>query len=186
MASGVRTPTVGVSSTHPKDMPVEHADIPVWNAENWFYEDFEVGHQIRSLRRTISEGESHLFNTLVLDIHPYVQDQRFAGSEGVFGKRLVAGAMVFSAGLGLVATNCINAFSYGYDKLRFIKPVFINDTIYTIRTNMEKRPKYKDMGLIRASYQVYKEEGELVLYCEHLQTVKYKDPAAFAGQVEKP
>ena len=68
----------------------------------------------------------------------------------------MAGAFVFSAGLGLVATNCINAFSYGYDKLRFIKPVFIGDTIYTIRTNMEKRPKYKDMGLIRASYQVYK------------------------------
>ena len=53
--------------------------------------------------------------------------------EGIFGKRLVAGAFVFSAGLGLVATNCINAFSYGYDKLRFIKPVFIGDTIYSIR-----------------------------------------------------
>jgi hypothetical protein len=26
---------------------------------------------------------------------------------------LVAGAFVFSGGLGLVATNCINAFSYG-------------------------------------------------------------------------
>ena len=46
--------------------------------------------------------------------------------------------MVFSYGLGLVATNCVNSFSYGYDRLRFIKPVFIGDTIYTIRTNMEK------------------------------------------------
>ncbi len=48
------------------------------------------------------------------------------------------GAFVFSAGLGLVATNCVNAFSYGYDKLRFIKPVFIGDTIYTIRSNLDK------------------------------------------------
>ena len=46
-------------------------------------------------------------------------------------------------GLGLVATNCVNSFSYGYDRLRFIKPVFIGDTIYTIRTNMEKKPKYE-------------------------------------------
>ena len=30
------------------------------------------------------------------------------------------------------------------------------------------------MGLIRASYEVFKGEGELVLYCEHLQTVKYR------------
>jgi hypothetical protein len=54
-------PTVGVSSTHPAD----HSALPVWNAENWFYEDFEVGHRIRSLRRTISEGESMQFNALV-------------------------------------------------------------------------------------------------------------------------
>ncbi|TIM67578.1 MAG: MaoC family dehydratase [Mesorhizobium sp.] len=178
-------PTVGVASTCPADMPPDHALLPVWNAGNWFYEDWPIGQKIRSLRRTMAEGDSHLFNTLVLDIHPYVQDQMFAEREGIFGKRLVAGAFVFSAGLGLVATNCVNAFSYGYDKLRFIKPVFIGDTIYSIRTNMEKKPRYKEMGLIRASYEVFKGEGELVLYCEHLQTVKYKDPADFAGKTEK-
>ncbi|NTJ65576.1 MaoC family dehydratase [Agrobacterium rhizogenes] len=169
------TATVGVSSTHPKTMPADHAEIPVWNAENWFYEDFEVGHKIRSLRRTISEGESQQFNALVLDMHPYVSDQIFAETEGLFGKRLVAGAFVFSAGLGLVATNCVNAFSYGYDKLRFIKPTFIGDTIYTIRTNLDKQPKYAELGLIRSSYEVFKGDGELVLYCEHIQTVRYKN-----------
>jgi acyl dehydratase len=168
------TATVGISSTHPKTMPADHADLPVWNSENWFYEDFEIGHRIRSIRRTISEGESMQFNALVLDMHPYVGDQIFAESEGMFGRRLVAGAFVFSAGLGLVATNCINAFSYGYDRLRFIKPVFIGDTIYAIRTNLDKQPKYKDLGLIRASYEVFKGEGELVLYCEHIQTVRYR------------
>ncbi|RWC16937.1 MAG: MaoC family dehydratase [Mesorhizobium sp.] len=179
------SPTVGVASTHPADMPEAHADIPVWNSENWFYEDRQPGRKIRSLRRTIAEGESHMFNALVLDIHPYVQDQMFAEREGIFGKRLVAGAFVFSAGLGLVATNCVNAFSYGYDKLRFIKPVFIGDTIYSIRTNLDKKPRYHDMGLIRARYEVFKGEGELVLYCEHLQTVKYKNPADFVGKTEK-
>jgi acyl dehydratase len=124
------------------------------------------------------------FNALVLDMHPYVADEIFAKTEGVFGRRLVAGAMVFSAGLGLVATNCVNAFSYGYDKLRFIKPVFIGDTIYTIKTDLEKSPKNKEMGLYRASYEIFKSDGELVLYCEHLQTVKYRNPAAFAGQTE--
>ena len=169
---------------NPNPDPTKHSEIPIWNAANWFYEDFEIGHKIRSIRRTISEGESMLFNALILDMHPYVGDQIFASKEGRFGKRLVAGAMVFSYGLGLVATNCVNAFSYGYDKLRFIRPVFIGDTIYTIRTNLEKRPKYKDMGLIRACNEVFKNEGELVLYCEHLQTVKYRDPSRWQGQVE--
>jgi acyl dehydratase len=167
--------TIGIESTNPKTMPEAHAALPVWNAENWFFEDFAIGHKIRSLRRTISEGESMQFNALVLDMHPYVGDQIFAETEGLFGRRLVAGAFVFSAGLGLVATNCVNAFSYGYDRLRFIKPVFIGDTIYTIRTNLDKQPKYDELGLIRASYEVFKGEGELVLYCEHIQTVKYRN-----------
>lgn len=170
---------------NPNPDPAKHREIPVWNAENWFYEDFELGHKIRSICRTISEGESMLFNSLVLDMHPYVGDEIFAREQGVFGRRLVAGAMVFSYGLGLVATNCVNAFSYGYDKLRFIKPVFIGDTIYTIRTNLEKWPKYAEMGMIRASYEVFKNEGELVLYCEHLQTVKYREPAKWKGRVGK-
>jgi len=165
---------------NPNPDPAKHAEIPIWNAEDWYYEDIVIGHRIRSIRRTISEGESMQFNALVLDMHPYVADEPFARDQGLFGKRLVAGAFVFSAGLGLVATNCLNAFSYGYDKLRFIKPVFIGDTIYTIKTDLDKSPKYKEMGLYRASYEVFKNEGELVLYCEHIQTVKYRHPENFA------
>jgi|TARA_Y100000590_G_scaffold448423_1_gene585041 Acyl dehydratase len=178
-------PTIGIETTNPKNMPKDHADIPVWNSENWFYEDVILDHKIRSLRRTISEGEAMQFNCMVLDMHPYVGDEVFAKEEGMFNKRLVAGAMVFSYGLGLVATNCVNSFSYGYDRLRFIKPVFIGETIYTIRTNMEKVPKYEKMGLVRTSYEVFKGEGEIVLYCEHLHSVLYKDPEKFKDQIKK-
>jgi acyl dehydratase len=165
-------------ATHPKNTPPEkHSQIPIWNAEDWYWEDITPGRQIRSIRRTLSEGECMLFNNLVLDMHPYVADEPFARG-GLFGRRLVAGAMVFSVGLGLVATNCKNAFSYGYDRLRFIAPVFIGDTIYTIKTDMEKGPKNDSMGLYRASYEVFKDEGTLVLYCEHLQTVKYRNPGS--------
>jgi len=163
----------------------KHKEIPLYNTESWFYEDFEIGSRVRSIRRTISEGESMAFNALVMDMHPYVADEVFATEEGVFGRRIVAGAFVFSLGLGLVANNCVTAFSYGYDRLRFIRPVFIGDTIYTIRTNMEKRPRTETMGLVKVSYEVFKHPGELVLYCEHLQTTKYRNPSAFQDQIEK-
>ena len=178
-------PTVGIETTNPKSLPKEHSEIPVWNSENWFFEDVIIDHKIRSIRRTISEGEAMQFNCMVLDMHPYVGDEIFAKEEGMFNKRLVAGAMVFSYGLGLVATNCVNSFSYGYDRLRFIKPVFIGETIYTIRTNMEKIPKYEKMGLVRTSYEVFKGQGEIVLYCEHLHSVLYKEPAKFKDQIKK-
>ena len=171
--------------SEPDKVVVAHADIPLYNTESWFYEDFEIGARVRSIRRTISEGESMAFNALVMDMHPYVADEIFAKEEGVFGRRIVAGAFVFSLGLGLVANNCVTAFSYGYDRLRFIKPVFIGDTIYTVRTNLRKKPRTETMGLVTVSYEVYKHPGELVLYCEHLQTTKYRDPAPFLDQIEK-
>ena len=153
----------------------KHTEIPIWNAEDKYYEDYHVGERIRSISRTISEGEVMAFNALVLDMHPYVGDEEFATKHGLFGKRIVPGAMVFSMGLGLVATNNIHAFSYGYDKLRFIKPAFIGDTIYTIRTMLDKTPKYPEMGLFRVAYEVFRQNGDLLLYCEHLQTVNYRD-----------
>ena len=73
-------------------LPAEHRAIPLWGCEDFYWEDFEIGHRIRTIRRTISEGESMAFNTLVVDIHPYVADEIFAREEGLFGKRLVAGA----------------------------------------------------------------------------------------------
>jgi acyl dehydratase len=169
----------------PSKPNLDHKEIPIWNAETWLYEDFEVGKRDRSIRRTISEGESMAFNALVMDMHPYVADEIFAKEEGIFGKRLVAGAMVFSLGLGLMAHNNINTFSYGYDKLRFIKPVFVGDTIYTIRTQKEKFPKYAELGMVKVAYEVFKVPGELVLYCEHLQTVKYRNSAAFKDQIQR-
>ncbi|MDA7827667.1 MaoC family dehydratase [Rhodobacteraceae bacterium] len=165
-------------------LPDDHAQIPVWNSEDWYFEDFKIGEEIRSIRRTISEGESMLFNSLVMDHHPYVSDEEFAVQAGVFGKRLVAGAMVFSYGLGLAATNCLNSFSYGYDKLRFIKPVFIGDTIYTIRKNLSKSIHSEKMGKLKVSYSVFKGQGEQVLYCEHLMTALYRDPSKHSKQVE--
>jgi len=170
----------------PESTPVElHDKLPLFQTEDWMYEEFEIGQKVRSIRRTISEGEAMLFNALVHDLHPYVADEVFAREQGIFGRRLVAGAMVFSYGLGLMAHNNIHTFSYGHDRLRFIRPVFIGDTIYTIRTNLEKRPRSREMGLVRVSYEVFKVPGELVLYCEHLQTVKYRHPELWQDQAEK-
>jgi acyl dehydratase len=181
---GWRMAEIGTHARGLPGLPEAHAAIPVWNAEDWYYEDFVIGDRIRSIRRTISEGESMLFNSLVMDHHPYVSDERFAVEEGAFGRRLVAGAFVFSLGLGLAATNCLNSFSYGYDRLRFVKPVFIGDTIYTIRENLSKGVHDRRMGKLRVSYSVFKDEGEQVLYAEHLLTALYRDPVPFAAEAE--
>ena len=55
---------------NPNPDPAKHKEIPVWNAEDCLYEDIVNGHRIRSIRRTLSEGECMQFNALVFDMHP--------------------------------------------------------------------------------------------------------------------
>ena len=161
---------------NPNSDPIARNAIKAWNQDEKFYEDYGVGEVDRSIRRTISEGEVMIFSSLLLDLHPYVADDKWAREEGKFGRRIVPGALVFGYGMGLMAHNNVNTFSYGYDRLRFIKPVFIGDTIYTMRTLLNKTPKYDEMGLFTVSYEVFRaDDEELVLYCEHLQTVIYRD-----------
>ncbi len=62
--------------------------------------------------------------------------------------------------------------------------MFIGDTIYTIRENLGKEVHNLTMGKLRVSYSVYKGEGELVLYAEHLLTALYRDPTPFAKEAQ--
>ena len=100
---------------NPNPDPKARYEVPVWNQDVKLYEDYKVGEVDRSIRRTISEGEVMLFSSLLLDLHPYVADDKWAREEGLFGKRIVPGALVFSYGMGLFAHNNVNTFSYGYD-----------------------------------------------------------------------
>jgi acyl dehydratase len=87
--------------------------------------------------------------------------------------------MIFSIGIGLTASE-INpeAFSKGYDALRFVKPVHIGDTIHsevTIATKTDaKKPEF---GTVTEHVEVINQKGEVVLVCDHLLIAKRKSAA---------
>ena len=83
--------------------------------------------------------------------------------------------MVFAIGVGLTA-SVINpvAFSYGYDRLRFVRPVFIGDTITTRTTIAAKEddPKRPDHGRVIERVEVINQRGEVVLAADHIYVVE--------------
>jgi acyl dehydratase len=84
--------------------------------------------------------------------------------------------MIFSIGIGQTASE-INpeAMSKGYDKLRFLKPVFIGDTIHSEVTISEKSDtKRPEFGQVVEHVEVINQHGEIVLVCDHLLVVKRK------------
>ena len=70
--------------------------------------------------------------------------------------------------------------SYGYDRIRFVKPVFIGDTI-TIEATIEQRrehPKRATEGFVDERCAVTNQHGELVLAMTHIYLVARATPAS--------
>lgn len=140
-----------------------------------FYEDYQVGDSRTSLGRTITETDIVLHAGQTGDFFPHHMDAEWCKTQP-FEKRIAHGTLIFSVAIGQTATQ-INpeAFSKGYDRLRFIRPVFIGDTIHSKVTIAEAGPDKKPgYGKIVEHVEVFNQEGTLVMVCDHILLAKIK------------
>jgi acyl dehydratase len=140
-----------------------------------YWEQYQVGAKRLSGRRTITEADITLHACHTGDFHPYHVDAEWAKTQS-FGQRIAHGTLIFSVGVGLTAAGGGEnpaAFSYGYDRIRFVKPVFIGDTIQTELIITEKRddPKRSDRGFVDEQGAVRNQHGETVLVFTHIHAV---------------
>ncbi len=145
-----------------------------------YFEEYEIGAFRETLGRTITESDIVTHAGQTGDFFPHHMDAEWAKTQE-FGQRVAHGTLTLSIGAGMTASE-VNpaAFSYGYDRVRFIRPVFIGDTIHVRVTIKEKRdyPKRPDLGLIAEQLEVFNQHNQVVLACEHLSLVQRKTPPA--------
>ena len=141
------------------------------------FEDYTLGEVRETTGRTITETDFVVHAGHTGDFFPHHMDAEFARTTP-FGQRIAHGTMVFAIGVGLTAT-VINpvAFSYGYDRLRFVRPVFIGDTIRTrvTITAKEDDPKRPEAGRVVERCEVVNQRGEVVLAADHIIVVARRD-----------
>lgn len=132
----------------------------------------EVG-ETATFAKTITEADLVLFSGLTGDFDPIHVNEDYA-RKTAFGRRIAHGALV----MGLLSTTASMmsrrstergstgvSVSLGYDKIRFLKPVFIQDTLtarYTIEEIDEAR------GRSRSKVEVVNQDGELCLVGTHI------------------
>src|SRR5947207_11644922 len=130
-----------------------------------YFEDCRIGDVRETSARTITETDFVIHAGHTGDFFPHHVDAEFSKTTQ-FGQRIAHGTMVFAIGVGLTAT-VINpvAFTYGYDRLRFVKPVFIGDTIRTRVTiaAKEDEPRRPGMGRVIERCEVVKHTGEVAM-----------------------
>ena len=143
--------------------------------QSHFFEDYTVGATRETLGRTVTETDIVLHAGQTGDFYPHHMDAEWCKTQD-FKQRIAHGTLIFSVAVGMTA-GAINpeAFSYGYDRLRFIKPVFIGDTIRVRVTIKEKREHKKPgHGVVSELVEVFNQKNETVLACEHLLLVRKK------------
>lgn len=145
------------------------------------FEDYSIGSRRETMGRTITEADIVLHAGQTGDFFPHHMDAEWCAAQP-FRRRIAHGTLILSAAIGMTATD-INplAMSYGYDRVRFIRPVFINDTIRVTATISEKRshPKRSGQGIVVEQVEVFNQQNEIVLACEHLYLV---DRSAVKGE----
>lgn len=145
--------------------------------EERFLEEYEIGSARTTLGRTITETDIVIHAGQTGDFYPHHMDAEWCKTQE-FGQRVAHGTLIFSIGVGMTA-GAINprAFSYGYDRLRFVKPVFIGDTITGRVTIAETRPhKRPEMGFVVERLEITNQRGEIVLVCDHLLLCERRTP----------
>ncbi len=138
-----------------------------------FFDDYELGSKRITLGRTITETDFVVHAGHTGDFFPHHMDAEWCKTQP-FEQRIAHGTMVFSIGIGLTASE-INpeAFSKGYDRLRFVQPVFIGDTIHAeVRISEKSASKKPGYGTVIEHVEIINQKGNVVLVCDHILIVK--------------
>lgn len=131
------------------------------------FEQFTVGETWTSHGRTITESDIVNFSGISGDFFPLHTDSEYA-KKTIFKQRIAHGMLILSIGTGLLelCPETVVAF-YGIDRLRFIKPVFIGDTIHLELTVTELQDKGNGTGVVTFQQEIKKQTGETAVLAEY-------------------
>ena len=144
-----------------------------------YFEDFIPGVEHVTRGRTITESDITRFAGLSGDFVELHTNEEYA-RQSPFGRRIAHGLLTLSISSGLMVqmnlvTDTVVAF-YGIDKLRFVKPVFIGDTIHVRKKVADAMSKGGEVGVITFETSVLNQNGETVLVYKDKLAIK-KRPA---------
>lgn len=141
--------------------------------EKKYFEGLEINSVRETMGRTITETDIVIHAGQTGDFFPHHMDAEWCKTQP-FKQRIAHGTLIFSIAVGLTAT-VINevAMTYGYERLRFLKPVFIGDTI-KVKVAIKEKKDYKKpgYGLVTELVEAFNQHNELVMICEHILLVE--------------
>jgi oxepin-CoA hydrolase/3-oxo-5,6-dehydrosuberyl-CoA semialdehyde dehydrogenase len=133
------------------------------------FEELKVGDSLTTHKRTVTETDIVNFANISGDNFYAHTDITSLGEGSIFTGRVAHGYFVMSAAAGLFVDPKKGPVlaNYGLDDLRFIQPVYVNDTIYvklTVKSKQDKQAKEGEIpsGVVKWDVEVLNQNEEQV------------------------
>lgn len=135
-----------------------------------YFEELQVGDQLISGRRTITDADIKAFANLSWD-HFYAHTDHTSLEGTLFEQPVAHGYLIMSAAAGLFvesSAKCPVLLNYGIDELRFTKPVYAGTTIYvrfTCKEKIAQEPKDEQdipKGIVKWYVEIFDQNNEHV------------------------
>ncbi len=132
-----------------------------------YFEEFAVGQEVITPGRTITEADIVAFAGLSGDFNQMHVDAAYS-EKSFFGRRVAHGLLVLSIASGLtVQTGLMEGTVIAFREVnewKFLKPVFIGDTIHTVLTiRATKELRRIGGGSVEIDVQVKNQQDEIVM-----------------------
>lgn len=136
----------------------------------YYFDELQEQQTFQTPARTITETDVVMFAALTGDYNAIHTDSESAKSTQ-YGQRLVHGLLALSISHGLMFRTAIldgSAIAFAeIDELKFLRPVFINDTLHgriTVQALYPSKSKL-DRGMAYFGYELINQRGEVVQTC---------------------
>lgn len=130
---------------------------------NLYFEEYEIGQRWVSPGRTVTEADVVNFAGLSADFFPLHVDKEFAAKTR-FGQRIAHGFLVMSMATGMVPADPEKVEAlYGIDKMRFLRPVFIGDTVHIEMEVIGLKERADGSGVVDFQQNIVNQNGEAVI-----------------------
>jgi acyl dehydratase len=132
-------------------------------SEMLFFEQLSVGQSWRSHARTVTETDVVNFAGMSGDYNPLHTDHEFAG-RGPFGRPVAHGLLGLSwvAGLGSHAPRPMTLAFLGIADWKFLKPVFIGDTLHVLTEVVSLSAQGRRAGAVKWKRRLVNQDGDIV------------------------
>lgn len=148
--------------------------------ETKYFEDLQLGDKGCTGGRTVTEADIVNFAGLSGDFNPIHMDEAFCQNT-FFKQRIAHGLLVLAIASGLFTQSEMNLamrenlIALMEIKWRFLRPVFIGDTVHVEVEIKDKRETAKnDRGVVIQTRTVYNQKGETVQQGEASMMIRRK------------